>query len=126
MTDDRTLLVRHPEQRSRIACAQKELHSVVAALDVLCIHTAGSRREECDLRKAHALCTEAQELIGSLLMAAALPCGTCEHECVEHDGGVDGFGDDDCREPCRRVGCTCPDFTCDDDGTENFQKEERR
>lgn len=110
MSDDRAFLVHNPEQRSRIAHAQKLLHSAVAALDVVRIR-AGGRHEERDLEKAYALCADAEGIVGDLVMADAVPCWTCGHELVEHDGGTDGFGDDACREPCRHADCACLDFS---------------
>lgn len=109
-----TLLVRSAEQRSRIAHAQKLLHSAVAALDVVRIYALESRREERDCDKAHALCTQAEEVLGDLMMEHAQPCGTCDHEFAEHDD-EDSADLEDVHYPCKHGGCPCPDYIDPDD-----------
>lgn len=56
-----------PEQRSRIARAQKAVHGIVAELHVCMSHVV-SDREERDIEAAHEKAEALEELLGALMM----------------------------------------------------------
>ena len=97
-----SFLVSDARQRSRIAEAQRELHSAVGSLRTAGIMATTSPREERDLRKAHALCSEAEELLGDLMMTEGEPCAVCSHEFAEHDDGPEQADDE---IPCKLCKC---------------------
>ena len=102
------LLVSDARQRSRIANAQRELHSTIGSLRTASIMAATSPREERDLRKAYDLCAQAEELVGDLMTARADPCIVCQHEADEHDAETEEDG-----IPCKL--CACKLFTYTED-----------